>query len=216
MQDRCCWQTRVILYVSIKPPTRYGHQNQHTEQASQLTGINVHARGVIKFSKVYAVIKQIMYNGNNKNLSSTTDCNSVIDTIIYHWLHLSEVISIRSDIYRRWHLSEVTSIGGDIYRGRHLSEATSILGDIYRRRHLSRAKSIGGDIYRGPSPGWIYPDSRQSRAKCSPPLLLLRASPRFSCEGPGRYPREQCPIRPAAAHPVDCFGATGNEVIYCP
>ena len=50
----------------------------------------------------------------------------------------------------------------------------------------------------GASPWWMYPDSKQGRAKSPPPLLLLRA------------------IRPGASHPGDCFGATGNQAIYCP
>ena len=45
---------------------------------------------------------------------------------------------------------------------------------------------------------YMYPDSRRSRAKSPPPLLLLRAS------------------RPEAAHPGDCFGTPGNHAIYCP
>ena len=50
----------------------------------------------------------------------------------------------------------------------------------------------------GASPCWMYPDSKQSRAKSPLPLLLLLA------------------IRPGAAHPEDCSGTPGNQAIYCP
>ena len=65
---------------------------------------------------------------------------------------------------------------------------------LLHEQHISTSIGGGGGVA---SPWWMYPDSRQSRAKSPPTLLLLRA------------------IWPGAAHPRDCFGTQGNKAICC-